>query len=244
MVVARGGRRPGAGRKPKPVEQHLREGTYRPSRHRRLIAWPLVPPASRRPPASRWRELTGERHWCLSGRQVRLARFGPDLEVFPGGGEEVEALYERWKEWERRYGLAWRLQRECPHLGDAWALASQLGVAELEPARLVAIVDERVAAFDPSLPDPPGWELLERPEPRPEERGLLRLACGGCGAKVILLGPAVAAAVPVRSLPAVREALAGLRDSSDFCFALTDAAGHFPCPACGADQYAAGQERA
>jgi hypothetical protein len=180
----------------------------------------------------------------LSGRQVRLARFGPDLEVFPGGGEEVEALYERWKEWERCYGLAWRLQRECPHLGDAWALASQLGVAELEPARLVAIVDERVAAFDPSLPDPPGWELLERPEPRPEERGLLRLACGGCGAKVILLGPAVAAAVPVRSLPAVREALAGLRDSSDFCFALTDAAGHFPCPACGADQYAAGQERA
>jgi hypothetical protein len=184
--------------------------------------------------------LLGERHWWLSRRQLRLARFGPDLEVFPGGGEEIEALHECWKEWERRFGLAWRVQNECPNFGDEDALARREGVGQLEYGRLVAIVEEHLAAFDRSLPDPPGWELLEPASPAAGEQGLSRVRCGACGARVIVFAAEVADAVPASSLPRLGAALAGVRDREGFSYALADRRGHFVCPGCGEDEYRGG----
>jgi hypothetical protein len=98
--MACGGRRPGAGRPRKPVEQHLADGTYRPSRHRHLIAPPLAPPAERkRSPAERWRELIGDRRWRFSQRQLELARRGP-LELFFADdpvSPEAEAAVAAWR---------------------------------------------------------------------------------------------------------------------------------------------------
>jgi hypothetical protein len=242
--MARGGSRPGAGRPRKPVEQHLAEGTYRPSRHRPLIAPPLLPPPGRkRSPTARWRELIGERHWRFSPRQLELARHGP-LELFStddAGSAEAVAADAAWRDWDKRHGLRWRLQNECPRWPDSDALARDNGHDELDDQELVALVDQHLAAWDASLPDPPGWERLSTraaPSPGRSNRRLLRVGCGNCGAKLNLLPASVAATVPNKTLPQLRQALAQLHDHDSHHYALADDNNHFPCPRCGEDQYA------
>jgi hypothetical protein len=242
--MSRGGKRAGAGRPRKLVEQHLAEGTYRPGRHRRLIAPPLLPPPGRkRSPESRWKELVGDQHWRFSERQLALARRGPLEVLFTDDPDSAEAqtLQAAWREWDKRFGLHWRLQNECPRWVDREALAGeQHGPgADFELAEFVALVDQHRAEWDRSLPDPPGWDQLSRgggSRTRPGDGGQLRVACGNCGARLIVLPAEVAAAVERQSLPDLRQALARVRDNGDFSFALADQNSHFPCPRCGEDQ--------
>jgi hypothetical protein len=240
--VARGGRRAGAGRPRKPVEQHLAEGTYRPGRHRRLIAPPLVPPPGRkRSPEGRWEELIGWRHWRFSRRQLELVRQGPAELSFPFAreGDEAEALAAAWAGWNKRFGLRWRLQNECPYWLDASRLAVADRFAEDDYEWLVALVEEHVRGWDSSLPDPPGWDELGRTGPvEVDAAGLvLPVGCGNCGAKLNLLPASVAAAVPEASLPLLRAALAELHDREQYGYALADSSDHFPCPRCGEVEY-------
>ena len=240
--MPRGGRRPGAGRPRKPVEQHLAEGTYRASRHRRWLASPaLARPSGRRIKAeARWQELLGEKHYRLTPRQLRLARSGPAAVLRAGSEERLYELMLAWNGWDRAFGLRWRLQNECPRASDAAELAQERAVEALSAAELVAIVDEHVSSFDPSVPNPPPWEQ-EPDRPRGErwrEDAALRVACGSCTARVIVLPATIAAAIPTRSLARVRAVLAALVDQGSR-YALADTQRHFRCPTCGADQYLA-----
>jgi hypothetical protein len=88
------------------------------------------------------------------------------------------------------------------------------------------------------VPVPPRWE--EQPSEARGERWregvVLRVACGVCKASVIVLPSTVATAIPTRNLGRVRRALAELIDEG-WRYALVDSDRHFPCPACGHDQY-------
>ena len=223
----------------------MAEGTFRPSRHRHLLARPLP---RRRPPGlglfeQRLRLVTN-RHWRYDDRQLNLARFGPSWVWFDEKRTpEVQALARTWEEWDLEYGLAWRLQNECPSQDDERRLGRLLG-HWVTPEHLLGAVGAAVTAWDPSLPDPPGWDRVgeesftrARLEARDDEGGPPRAGCGTCGTKVVLLPAAVAAAVPEQSLPALRAALSALRDEDGFRFTVVDQTGHFPCPRCGTDQY-------
>jgi hypothetical protein len=133
---------------------------------------------------------------------------------------------------------------ECPRWPDSDSLAREKGREELDDQELVALVDQQLAAWDPSLPDPPGWQQLSTsiaPSPGARTDGrLLRVGCGNCGAKLNLLPASVAATVPTKNLPHLRQALAHLHDQDNFHYALADNRNHFPCPRCGEDQYAGG----
>ncbi len=247
--MPRGGKRPGAGRPRKPVEQHLAEGTFRPHRHRHLLSRPLVPARGRKKTAlERLNELLTGEHWRFSRRQVHLARNGPNYVFYDWfiGSPEAHASVAEWQQWNERYGFAWRMQNECPSFDDQRLLASTLGFSDvyfLTPEQFVAAVDDKIANWDPRLPDPPRWhevDLPQQPEPggRAQSAGAAQRArCGHCGAKLIMLPASVAATIPKRNLPRTRLALGRLEDGG-FRYALADQANHFPCPSCGEDQYA------
>jgi hypothetical protein len=180
--------------------------------------------------------LEDSEHWRLSWEQLELARYGPD----EGSGEAVRAL---WQEWNSRYGFRWRLQNECPSEEDEWALDERFD-GYVGDAELVGLVEEAVADWDGSIPNPPGWEDVGRmPEPATiaEVVGVgprvTRLACGRCGSKLAVLPGSVSAAVAADGLAGLRESLGEVRDLDGFLFALADSRGHFTCPVCGEDQY-------
>ena len=253
--MPRGGKRPGAGRPRKPVEQHLAEGTYRPARHRHLLARPL--PLRRRPRLTAFQQrlqLLESNHWRLSDQQLALARDGPAWVYFDHADTpEVQAAAAVWQAWDERYGLDWRLQNECPTQEDERRLGKRLG-HYVDSDDLLAGVENAVASWDASLPNPPGWdELGARPRYSGERAttddesndsdDIRRVGCGNCGAKLLLLPATIAAAATSKRLPHLREALGSLRDEDGFRYTLANHADHFLCPNCNDDQYAGRQER-
>jgi len=162
-VARHGGKRPGAGRPPKTLSEHLRDGTFRPRRHAHLLQ---PAEAEKRALSAKERRLAlvSPTHDDFSRDQLYFAHRGPWVGGHPDNWtDEERARVEAWEAWNAAHGLRWRLQNRCPRVEDEIALSHELGISLFEvEERLAELVETAVLTYDRSIPDPPGWAELER----------------------------------------------------------------------------------
>jgi hypothetical protein len=101
-------------------------------------------------------------------RQELLATCGvgaPPARLERPGGPVLD-LEDQSEDWDKRYGLRWRVCAGCPTHDDRLAVARRAGL-KVERKDLEQIVErweELVAQTYPrglrGMPDPPGWEHL------------------------------------------------------------------------------------
>lgn len=184
--MARGGARTGAGRKPKPVSQHVEDGTFRRDRHGKPEESPQITSATR---GLKWRMPAG-----LSPRQrTAWKTIVRDLEVSSlldrADAGMIEAAAVAWglagdaRAALVKHGLLVPGQRDGSLVAnpavkiqrDAWAqfrgVASELGLSLAARSRLGLTIARGSSQSGSSGDDPGGEEIGESPRAR-----VLRLA--------------------------------------------------------------------
>lgn len=79
----------------------------------------------------------------VSARELFLSTIGPRPSDLQRAGLDVAAELERWRAWNRSYGVAWRARRGCPRRGDDVDLVprEQRGLEAVVPAPPDALAD-------------------------------------------------------------------------------------------------------